>query len=83
MQYNPETKKYHGYVPEPKIELYNIAEDIGETNDLSAQMPGKVKELKEELAAWRDSEGARMPEENPDYDQKNWKHSELRVKYKF
>ena len=31
--------------------LYNLAKDIGETHDLSAENPEKVKELR---AAWED-----------------------------
>ena len=48
--------------------LYNLAEDIGEQNDLAAEMPEKVAELRAMLAAWRDDVGAQMPTENPDYD---------------
>jgi arylsulfatase A-like enzyme len=33
-------------------ELYNLAEDIGEKNDLAAKMPGKVEELEEAWQAW-------------------------------
>jgi arylsulfatase A-like enzyme len=40
----------HQPVTEPK--LYNLANDIGETKDLSAQMPGKVKELQSRWDAW-------------------------------
>ncbi len=32
-----------------KSELYNISEDVGETNDLSEKMPAKVLELQHEL----------------------------------
>ena len=33
-------------------ELYNLAQDIGETNNLAAQEPGKVKELAAAWNAW-------------------------------
>ncbi len=49
-------------------ELYNLKNDIGETTDLAAQMPGKTRQLRRELHEWRDSVGAQMPTPNPDYD---------------
>jgi hypothetical protein len=52
-------------VPKAKIELFNIKKDIGEQNDLSAEMPGKVAELKALLVHWRKSVGAQMPVKNP------------------
>jgi arylsulfatase A-like enzyme len=36
----------------PAWELHNLAEDIGERNDLAAKMPGKVKELDAAWQAW-------------------------------
>ncbi len=50
------------------LELYNLAQDIGEKNNLAAQHPGKVKELHEQLIAWRKEVGAIMPVPNPDFD---------------
>jgi len=52
-------------------ELYNLADDLGETHDLAAEMPEKVKELRARLEAWRNSVGAQLPTPNPDYDPKN------------
>ncbi|OHB49730.1 MAG: hypothetical protein A2Y10_05700 [Planctomycetes bacterium GWF2_41_51] len=37
------------------LELYNIAKDIGENNDLSAQQPQRVREMKSELEQWMKS----------------------------
>src|SRR5437867_7188650 len=34
------------------VKLYNLKDDIGEKNDLSATMPEKVKELKAEWDKW-------------------------------
>lgn len=50
------------------LELYNLAEDIGETNNLADAMPEKARELRERLAAWRKEVDAAMPEPNPDHD---------------
>ncbi len=49
-------------------ELYDLREDIGETRDLAAAMPDKVRELLAKLHSWRESVGAQMPTANPDAD---------------
>ena len=45
-----------------RLELYNLAEDVGEQNDLAADLPEKTQELAERLRAWRREVGAQMPE---------------------
>ena len=50
------------------VELYNLAEDIGEKNNLADEMPEKVTELREKLHAWQKELGAQMPEPNPQWD---------------
>jgi arylsulfatase A-like enzyme len=52
------------------VELYNLKDDIGEKNDLSAKMPEKAAGLKKMLQDWRNSIDALMPAPNPDYDPK-------------
>jgi arylsulfatase A-like enzyme len=49
------------------VELYNLAEDIGETNNLAEKMPKKAAELKEMLHRWQKSVGAQMMTPNPGY----------------
>lgn len=49
-----------------RVEMYNLKEDIGETNDLAERMPEKVVELRDRLHAWRTSVDAQMPTPNPD-----------------
>jgi arylsulfatase A-like enzyme len=39
-----------------RVELFDLASDPGESQDLSAANPDKVRELQHELAAWRASE---------------------------
>jgi arylsulfatase A len=56
------------YYDTGKRQLFNLKDDIGEQNDLSAIEPEKVNELKKKLHNWRESIGARMMEENPNYD---------------
>jgi arylsulfatase A-like enzyme len=49
------------YFQTGKLELYNIKNDLSETNDLAKAEPGKVKALHEALVDWRKSVGAQMP----------------------
>tara|TARA_R110002096_G_scaffold42144_19_gene113798 strand:- start:484 stop:2235 length:1752 start_codon:yes stop_codon:yes gene_type:complete len=44
----------HQFEGEPVFELYNLRDDIGETNDLSAEKPDLVAQLKAEYDAWFD-----------------------------
>ncbi|MBS1833134.1 MAG: sulfatase-like hydrolase/transferase, partial [Acidobacteria bacterium] len=44
-----------------RCELYDLATDPSEKQDLSAQHPQKAKELQEKLHAWRKQVGAKMP----------------------
>lgn len=50
-----------------QVELYNLADDPGEQNDLSRKKPGKTRELQSKLAAWQKSMNAKMPQPNPDW----------------
>lgn len=50
-----------------KTELYNLADDIGESTDLSGQYPEKTKELKALLRKMQDDAGAFLPLMNPSY----------------
>lgn len=49
-------------------ELYDLQNDIGETEDRAAAEPERTKRLLARLAAWRREVGAQMPTPNPDYD---------------
>jgi arylsulfatase A-like enzyme len=48
-------------------ELFRIEEDIGEQNDLSAEMPDRVRDLDAKLSSWLRSVGAKLPKPNPEY----------------
>ena len=50
-----------------RVELYNLAQDIGETNDLAGTRPDKADELRGLLHDWRQKMQAQMPTPNPDY----------------
>ncbi|MBI1372597.1 MAG: sulfatase-like hydrolase/transferase [Phycisphaera sp.] len=49
------------------VELYNLAEDLGEQYDLSKKNPDKTREMLAKLHAWQQSVGAKMPKPNPNY----------------
>jgi arylsulfatase A-like enzyme len=55
------------YFEDRHVELYNLRQDVGETNDLSGQMPQVVDRLRRRLREWVDSSGAKIPEANPDF----------------
>lgn len=51
-----------------RVSLFNLSEDIGESNDLSVERPEHAAVMKERLEAYLEAVGARMPEVNPNYD---------------
>ncbi|MFT5469102.1 MAG: arylsulfatase A [Verrucomicrobiales bacterium] len=51
------------------IELYHLAEDLGEAKNLAEERQGRVADLKKKLADWRQQAIARMPIPNPHYDE--------------
>jgi len=53
-----------------ELSLFNLAEDIGETNELSTKEPAKVAQLHAKLKAWREDVGADPMRENPEYEGK-------------
>jgi arylsulfatase A-like enzyme len=48
-----------------RLELYNLHDDIGERHNLAATMSDKVRELHDQLAAWRQDLHAAMPAPKP------------------
>ncbi len=50
------------------VQLFNLAKDISEQNDLSLKEPEKVKELQAMLQKWRTKVDAKMMPPNPNYD---------------
>jgi len=50
-----------------RYELYNLRDDPGESNDLAAQMPDKVKELSALIDAFLQDTRAVVPKPNPAY----------------
>ena len=56
------------YGEEHPVNLYNVREDVGESNDLAAEMPERVAAMREKLHQWRQSVGAQEMTVNPNYD---------------
>ena len=50
-----------------RTELYNLREDISESRNLANFDHGKRDELLSDLRRWRESVGAQLPIENPEY----------------
>ncbi|MEM6472683.1 MAG: sulfatase, partial [Planctomycetota bacterium] len=50
------------------LELYDLANDLGETKNLAGEKPGRLADLKRQLAAWREEVVAAMPISNPSFD---------------
>lgn len=49
----------------PRIELYDLAVDPSEKNDLAASMPDKTAQLNERLSTWLTETSAKLPKPNP------------------
>ena len=54
------------FYEDERVELYNLAEDVGEERDLAGEMPDKAAELRTRLDAWRTEVAAQGPRPNPD-----------------
>ncbi|MGD9853757.1 MAG: sulfatase-like hydrolase/transferase [Planctomycetaceae bacterium] len=55
------------FYEDDRSELYNLADDLSETTDLSAAHPEKKRELLAMLNRWRDDMGAQPPLKNPSF----------------
>jgi arylsulfatase A-like enzyme len=55
------------FYEEPVLELYNLKDDLGETNNLAGKMPSKVQQLHQQLKAHLQAVGAKLPRPNPNY----------------
>ena len=51
-----------------RFELYNLREDIGETHDLAAEQPERVKRVERQAGRDFSRNGAVLPKPNPAYD---------------
>ncbi len=60
--------KFIEWFEDNRAALYNLALDSSETQDLSAQEPARMAQLRDELHAWQKQTGAQFPTANPHYD---------------
>jgi hypothetical protein len=51
-----------------RVELYNLADDLGESKNLADSHPEQTARLRTMLHDWRRSVGAQMPVSNPNHD---------------
>jgi len=63
--------KLLAYHKDDRVELYHLGDDPGEANDLAAERPGKVKQLRRQLARWLRDVDAQMPRSNPNFKPKD------------
>jgi arylsulfatase A-like enzyme len=54
-------------------ELYDLANDLGEANDLAAKEPGRVADLRGKLEKWRRGVGAQENLANPKFNSHLWR----------
>jgi arylsulfatase A-like enzyme len=47
-----------------RLELYNLAQDLGQKRDLASSEPARLKAMHDELVAWRKKLSAPMPTPN-------------------
>lgn len=59
--------KLISFYEEEELELYDLVEDPGEQNDLAAEFPDKVEEMKAKLDSWLEEVEADQMVENPIY----------------
>lgn len=52
-----------------KLELYNLVEDVGESNNLAASQPQLAQQLRQKLHNWIGDVGGKMPSPNADWRQ--------------
>jgi arylsulfatase A-like enzyme len=52
------------FLEDGRLELYNLADDIGETRNLAKDNPAKARELHARLVGWRNEVNAPMPSKN-------------------
>ena len=51
-----------------RVELFNLATDLAEANNLADREAARVTALRSELSAWQRTVGAKFPTANPVYD---------------
>jgi len=60
--------KLINFFEDDRLELYNLREDPGEARNLAEGMPDLARELKGLLSAWQKKVEAKIPQPNPDWE---------------
>ena len=60
------------YIPEGRIELFDLKNDLGEMKNIAATLPEKTAQMKSELEQWILDNGAEIPGINPNYNPEKW-----------
>jgi len=58
-----------------RLELYNLEEDIREARNLAGRDPRRARSMRAQLARWRESMEALLPQPNPEFEP--WRESDL------
>jgi hypothetical protein len=58
-----------------KVELFNLKEDIGETNNLATSMPELTNEMVTDIKNFLQERNVKLPIANPHFDSLNWRKS--------
>lgn len=70
------------YYEDHRDELYNLADDPVEQNDVALAQPEVVKTLREQLDVWLKETNARFPIPNPDFDERKYAEQKVRIRTK-
>ena len=68
------------YYEDDRNELYNLAQDTGEQNDLAAGEEPRVRELHAALNTWLTTTGARIPKKDARFDSARRKQQDAAIK---
>lgn len=68
------------YYEDDRMELYNVADDIGEQTDVAAEVPEITRSLREELDNWLRETEAERPTVNPDFNPGQSKRAKIRIR---
>jgi arylsulfatase A-like enzyme len=72
--------KLISYLEEDKVELYNVADDIGERTDVASKHPERVATMKAELDRWLIEMDAALPSTNPSFSAEQWAEDKTRTR---